>query len=189
MAEQAWKELERRYTEPHRAYHNLLHISECLTLLDETDIPPSWREALELALWYHDAVYDTRRHDNEEASAALARQHLEPAGCPQERIARVEALILATKHHVAYGDPEAQLMVDIDLAIIGSNSVRFEEYEAQIRQEYAWVPDEDFRKGRAAVLEKFLGREQIYHTLTFHGIREEMARHNLKRSLDALVKE
>ncbi|WP_211325710.1 HD domain-containing protein [Roseimicrobium gellanilyticum] len=185
-----WQLLRDAYTEPHRAYHNLTHIAECLAQLDRVVgviIPPEHGTSIELALWFHDVVYDTHRHDNEEASAALAEMHLTRAGLPANLIAQVTHLILATKHSATPPAGDAAWGVDIDLAILGVDAVRFDEYEKQIREEYHWVPEPDFRKGRASVLRMFLERDAIYVTPAFQERFEKAARQNLQRSLDALA--
>jgi predicted metal-dependent HD superfamily phosphohydrolase len=188
LCDTTWQVLHHSYTEPHREYHNLTHIAECLAHLDGIAsgiIPPEHGTSIELALWFHDVVYDTHRHDNEEASAALAGMHLTRAGVPLDRVAHITRLILATKHSATPPAGDAAWIVDIDLAILGVNAARFDEYEKQIREEYHWVPDPDFRKGRASVLRMFLERDTIYVTPAFRARYEKAARQNLQRSLDA----
>jgi predicted metal-dependent HD superfamily phosphohydrolase len=189
MCDTTWQLLRDSYSEPHRAYHNLTHISECLAQLDYIAgvINPPEHGILEMALWFHDVVYDTHRHDNEEASAALAAMHLTRAGVPLDRIAQISGLIMATKHSTTPPSGDAAWIVDIDLVILGADAARFDEYEKQIRAEYHWVPEPDFRKGRAAVLRMFLERASIYTTPAFHTRYETAARENLQRSLDALA--
>ncbi|QIF04888.1 N-methyl-D-aspartate receptor NMDAR2C subunit [Roseimicrobium sp. ORNL1] len=189
MGDTTWQVLRGAYTEPHRAYHNLTHIAECLAQLDYIAgvINPPEHGTLEMALWFHDVVYDTHRHDNEEVSAALAERHLARAGVPRDHISHITHLILATKHSPTPPIGDAAWIVDIDLAILGANAPRFDEYEKQIRAEYHWVPEPDFRKGRAAVLRMFLERDAIYMTPAFHTRYEKAARENLQRSLNALA--
>src|SRR6185295_1221583 len=112
---------------------------------------------VEIALWFHDAVYDVHRHDNERRSADWARDALAGAGVAATAIARVEALVMATRHATTTpGSADEELLVDIDLAILGADAARFAEYAAQIRREYAHVADAEFRAGRSAVLAAFL---------------------------------
>lgn len=172
-----------RYAEPHRAYHTGQHLGECLALLDWAAPPPRVRAEVGLALWFHDAVYDSQRHDNEAQSAAWAVAALGGAGASDPLCARIEALILATKHDAVPTDDEAKLLVDIDLAILGADEARFAEYERQIRREYAWVPEEAFRAARARVLASFADRPAIYATPRFHERFEVAARRNLARAL------
>jgi predicted metal-dependent HD superfamily phosphohydrolase len=166
-------ELRARYAEPQRHYHTLAHIEHCLEEFDPRQAADP--EAVELALWFHDAVYDPRRPDNEEKSAAWLLEVL-----PEAR--RAAALILVTKHHRA-STPDEALLVDVDLAILGQPEPRFDLYERQIRAEYAWVPEDVFRRKRGEILRGFLGRPSIYQTDTFRAKYEAQARRNLERSL------
>lgn len=175
-----------RWREPHRAYHDERHLAECLRLLEEFRALAADAPAVETALWLHDAIYDPARDDNEAQSAALARRMLQAAGVGADRIAQVEALILATRHLRTPRDADAQLVCDIDLAILGADDARFDEYERDIRREYAFVPEAAFRAARAAVLERFLQRSAIYTTPALHERLEVRARANLARSLRAL---
>ncbi len=161
-----------RYAEPHRHYHTLEHIEHCLEEFDPLQAADP--EAVELAIWFHDAIYDTRRHDNEERSAEWLLQEL-----PEAR--RAAALILVTKHHKA-STPDEALLVDVDLAILGQSEERFDRYERQIRAEYAWVPEDVFRRKRAELLDGFLARPFIYGTEPFRAKYEAAARANLSRS-------
>ncbi|MEA3208249.1 MAG: hypothetical protein QOE70_1306 [Chthoniobacter sp.] len=178
-----------RYREEHRAYHNLEHLEECRAELASSRALALEPDVLELALWFHDVVYDPRSGDNEEQSAELARAFCREMHLPSELGERTAALILVTKSHLPGGDADAQLLVDIDLGILGQPRDRFARYEAAIRQEYAWVPDAAFRAGRAAVLTKFLARERIYSTAHFRQRYEISARANLRWSLARLVGE
>lgn len=178
----AFRDLEKRYSEPGRPYHNLDHIAHCLgELRGQTE-----NSAIEFALWFHDAVYDSRAKDNEERSAELAREAVSCAGLPEDFADQVANLILATKHTSEPASPDAQLIVDIDLSILGQPRAEFDEYERAIRQEYAWVPNEDFARGRLRVLEAFAARPAIYSTAFFRAKYEQAARANLARSIGRL---
>jgi predicted metal-dependent HD superfamily phosphohydrolase len=176
-------ELRRRYAAPERHYHGQAHIDACLRLFEEVRTQFADSAAAELALWFHDAIYDAKASDNEERSADLAAAMLTERGVATERISRIRELILATKHNATPADADARLLVDIDLAILGADEESFDAYERAIRQEYAHVPDEAFRAGRSAVLKKFLARDRIYATDAFRTL-EERARQNLARSLE-----
>ncbi|HEX7899907.1 MAG TPA: N-methyl-D-aspartate receptor NMDAR2C subunit [Planctomycetota bacterium] len=164
--------LKARYAEPHRRYHTLEHIEHCLAEFDPALAQDP--EAVELAIWFHDAVYDTRRSDNEERSAAWLLELL-----PEAK--RAAELILVTKHHQA-STPDEALLVDVDLAILGQSKERFDRYEKQIREEYAWVPGLIFRRKRRKILRGFLERPFIYGTEAFRAKYEAAARANLLRS-------
>jgi predicted metal-dependent HD superfamily phosphohydrolase len=132
-----------------------------------------------LALWFHDAVYDPQRGDNEALSADLAVDTLRRAGAGEALMARARTLILATQGHAAADDPDCAILLDIDLGILGASPARFAEYERQIRAEYAHVPDDAYRLGRARVLDSFARRARIYTTDRFHMLYEQAARRNL----------
>jgi predicted metal-dependent HD superfamily phosphohydrolase len=167
------------YSEPARHYHNLQHIADMLAILRRYG-PAREPELLELAVWFHDAVYDSRAKDNEERSAALATEALHRLGMATERIARVADLIRMTREHRAEpGDADAPLCLDADLAILGTSPEEYNEYARAIRKEYAWVSEADYRAGRRAVLERFLARPRIYGTPGVIADREAVARRNL----------
>ncbi len=168
-----------RYREPHRAYHTVQHLEECFALLDELRPLAHAFAVIELAIWYHDAVYWPRRTDNEEASADVARTDLAAAGAPSPLVEAVTAMILATAHQTTPPPGDTELLIDIDLAILGAEPARFAEYERQIRKEYSWVPGILFRRKRAEVLKNFLARPQIYRTSLLHTRLEARARRNL----------
>ncbi|MDB5860912.1 MAG: N-methyl-D-aspartate receptor subunit [Ramlibacter sp.] len=172
------------YSERQRHYHTLQHLRECLAQFDAAAMLAHRPAEVELALWFHDAVYDPQRKDNEERSADWARASVLAAGCGAEAAERVAALVLATRSHEAQADDaDAALLLDIDLAILAAAPGRFAEYERQVRAEYAHVPEAEFRAGRARVLRGFLERDRIYLTDVFHDALEARARDNLRRSL------
>jgi predicted metal-dependent HD superfamily phosphohydrolase len=180
-------ELLARYAEPHRAYHTQQHLAECLALCDEFRALAERPAEVEIALWFHDAVYDVHRHDNEAVSAGWARTALLDAGAAPDVAGRVEALVLATRHSAAPATPDEQLLVDIDLAILGAAPVRFAEYEAQIRVEYGFVPPAVFNEKRGAILAGFLARPVLYGCEPLRRRFERQARHNLQAALTALA--
>jgi predicted metal-dependent HD superfamily phosphohydrolase len=173
-----------RYGEPHRHYHSLEHIAEVLKLLGKLarglDGPAIW-----WAAWYHDAVYDPKRSDNERASADYAETCLKSIGL-SELTATVTELILATAHASPPATIEANVLVDADLAILGSSERRYDRYAAAIRQEYAHVHEDAYKQGRIAVLERFLARPAIYRTALLQETGEAAARANMRREIDAL---
>ncbi len=168
------------YSEDHRHYHTLQHLSECLTEFDAASRNARDPVALELAIWFHDAIYDPHASDNEERSANLARECLK--GAP-DLAAAVSTLVLDTKTHVGSGHPDSPLLIDIDLSIFGQSEARFTEYERQIREEYSWAPAIIFKPKRAAILRRFLDRPRIYTTEPFFAKYERGARANILRSL------
>jgi predicted metal-dependent HD superfamily phosphohydrolase len=179
-------ELLARYAEPHRAYHTRQHLTECLALLDEFRHLAGRPDEIEVALWFHDAIYDVHRHDNEARSADWARDALLDAGAAIDAAERVHALVLVTRHSAAPATPDEQLLVDIDLAILGAVPARFAEYEAQIRAEYAYVPEAIFNEKRAAILAGFLARPALYGAPALRACFEAVARANLQAALSGL---
>ena len=179
-------ELERHYREAQRHYHTLRHLEECFAALDNVRPAGDDTTAIELAVWFHDAIYDVHRHDNEEQSAAWAASCLEGACVPQPTVDKVTALILATRYHAAGADPEACLLVDVDLAILAAPPARFREYERQIRAEYEHVPDDVFAHKRREILEHFLWRPALFATPGGRARYEAQARANLSEALARL---
>ena len=178
------------YAAADRHYHGLSHIKALLGLAAEHRAMLADPEAVEAAIWFHDAIYDSRAADNEARSAALARERLSGRTDPA-RVKRIAAMIEATATHALPDLPEqyradAALFLDMDLSILGAPPEAFDAYEAAVRQEYAWVPEPAWRQGRAAVLRRFLQREAIFHTETFRLRFEAPARGNIARSLKTL---
>lgn len=185
----AWLQLNERYSEDHRAYHGWIHIGAMLTDLDSVRFQPDFSaldlDEVELAIFFHDVIYDPRASDNEARSAAVFREAA--SAMPPDRIDRVTELILATARHEASVDPPTRLLLDLDLAILGATPNEYRRYDGAIRAEYEHVPQSQWRTGRSAVLEKFLARPVIYQTAYFHDRLENTARQNLTRELDALA--
>lgn len=159
-----FKELHECYSDPARAYHTVDHLAECFTHLDSVREIAENPGAVELALWFHDAIYDPNESDNEARSAHWARRVLMGARAPDALCQRIDTLILATRHDGTPNDGDACLTVDIDLAILGAAPARFDQYETQIRQEYAWVDQSAFVEARAKILRRFATQPFIYRT-------------------------
>ncbi len=182
-AQRVLHELSDRLAEPWRAYHNADHLRACLAEFDRVEYQAKQPNALQWSIWFHDAIYDPRARDNEERSAAWACQVAAEAGLPADFQSAVKEMILATKHLGPPANHDDELMVDIDLAILGQPAAKFDAYDAAIRLEYAHVPEEEYRAGRAKVLRSFLTRPHIYFTAPFRGRYEGMARANLARAM------
>lgn len=174
------------YSESQRYYHTLQHLVECIhkfeLVMNQVDSP----RAIEVALWFHDAVYDVKGHDNEALSAMWAKENLVAVGASTDEIAQIVQLIMVTQHTNIPETLDQQTLVDIDLSILGQHLERYDEYDIQVRKEYAWVPDEVYRVKRCEVLEMFLARPFIYKTAYFQEHFEAQARANLKRSIAKL---
>lgn len=174
------------YQHPSRAYHDIGHLSACLAQLDAHADAAQSPDEIELAIWFHDAIYRTHRSDNEEKSAEWARVAIIEAGLGVALAGRVAELVLATRHAVQPSDPDARLLVDIDLAILGSTPEEYDHYEEAIRREYWWVPSRLYRRNRLAILESFLVRDAIFLTDAFRERFESQARQNLSRAVARL---
>ena len=182
-------ELISRYREPHRRYHTMTHIEDCLRQVEaSTDLTTDQHGLLEAAIWFHDAIYDPTRNDNEARSARLARDRLTADGAPAAFIDEVERLILLTAgHSVGPDDPLGARLVSIDLSILGAEPERYDAYARAIREEYAHVPEPAWRMGRAAVMGRFLGSPRIYADAVWADRYEARARENIRREIDALA--
>ena len=186
------RELSALYSAKDRHYHNLAHIEAMLALAGDYRGLLDDPEAVEAAIWFHDAIYDSRAKDNEAQSAALAEKKL--AGRTEAgRLNRISAMIVATATHQlplfddATAARDAGLFLDMDLSILGAAPDAFDAYERAVRREYAWVEEPMWRAGRSAVLKNFLARPHIFHTEEFRQRFEPQARANMARSLEALT--
>lgn len=167
-----------RWREPHRHYHDLEHLSEVLIALEVLCAPPG---VPQLAAFFHDAVYRARPGTDEQHSAALAAQMLEPL-LPAAAVSAVTAAVLATRDHTA-STLEEQLLNDADLAILAAPAVRYTRYCAGVREEYRAYPDPEFTAGRRAVLTDLLNRPRLFTTDAAHQLWERRARANLSAEL------
>lgn len=174
------------WSEPQRHYHAAQHLGECLAALAQWRTLAQEPELLAMALWFHDAVYDPRAPDNEARSAVWACEALTALGLPAGACERVAQLVLATQDHRA-SDADMGLLLDLDLAVLAAAPARYAEYERQIRAEYAFVPEPDFRAGRHRILADFLARPRLFVTEALHAAWDAPARANLRRACEALA--
>lgn len=174
------------YDEKHRHYHTTEHIDDCLARLDESAHLAERPHEVELALWFHDAVYKPMRSDNEQQSADWARDFLIAGAAPEDAIDRVHSGILATMHDASPGGGDAGLLVDIDLSILGRDTDVYDQFERKVRQEYRWVPRPMYRRKRTDILASFLQRDVIYSTPLFRDRYETPARRNLETAIATL---
>ncbi len=182
-SEMILQDLLTRYSEPHRAYHNLEHI---VSMLDELKLVNEDNYIVALAIWFHDAIYDPKAKDNEEKSGQLAKEAIRKIDILFLFDEYVNHLIILTKHLAIPDEHQAQILVDLDLAILGKPEKEFDVYEVGIRKEYDWVPQSDFSAGRSKILQFFLDRPFIYCTEFFRDKYENTARENLVRSIKRL---
>ncbi len=179
--------LERRYGETQRRYHDLAHVQQVLGVVDHLTMVAADVAAVRLAAWFHDAVYEPSRDDNERRSADLAAETLLRIGADHALVQEVARLVLVTENHVADPDDRnAMVMCDADLSILAADPDDYDAYAAAVRAEYTHVPDETFARGRTQILQSVSEREHIYAT---HWGREHLegpARANLARELETL---
>jgi predicted metal-dependent HD superfamily phosphohydrolase len=176
-----------RWSEPHRHYHTAEHLTFVLSIVDKFPTAADDLDAVRLAAWFHDCVYDPRRTDNEIRSAELAATVLGKLDVDRDRIAEIVRLVwLTTRHNVEEGDRNGALLCDADLAILATEQELYADYAAAVRQEYAHVPDDAFRAGRIAVLGKLLELPQLYHLAPLREAWETRARANVAAEISEL---
>ena len=182
------RELLTRYAEAHRHYHDLTHLREVLDAVDGLAGYAADPDAVRFAAWFHDAVYDGRPGDDEEASARLAEARLPGCGLSPARVAEVARLVRLTAGHApADDDRNGLVLCDADLAILAADPVRYRAYAAAVRAEYAHVPAEAFQAGRRAVLDGLLARPVLYRTPPARAGWTAPARGNLAAELATLA--
>ena len=174
------------YRTPPREYHTLAHVAECLSIFDEVGAEAEHAPELEFAIFLHDSVYDARAADNEAQSAAAAVQMLADLAAEADA-ARIESLILATRHDGSASASDERLIVDIDLSILGRDEPTYDAFAAAIRREYAFASDQAFTTGRSNFLRSMLARDQLFHHPSLRAKFEAQARRNLKRELERLA--
>jgi predicted metal-dependent HD superfamily phosphohydrolase len=183
-----YKHLLIAYSEPHRHYHTTDHIIACLRQLDGALDLAIFPAEVEVALWFHDAIYSPAASENESRSAEWAAQFLSSAGVSREACQRVHQHIMATRHEAQPADSDSALVVDIDLSILGQDPSTYAEFEKDVCEEYRWVPWLLYRRKRREILQSFLDRKYIYATPHFRNRYEQAARSNLRSAIGELEK-
>jgi predicted metal-dependent HD superfamily phosphohydrolase len=158
-----YHDLAAAYQQPQRHYHSLQHIEECLQLFQRYKHLAQQPVAVEFALWFHDAVYQPQRHDNEQQSALWADKVLQQSQVCEAFRHTVYQLIMASAHNTAPNTADEKLIVDIDLGILAAPLPRFAQYQQQIRAEYAWVEEAVYQQKRKEVLIRLYNHGDIYH--------------------------
>ena len=184
--------LRTRYADPARAYHGQRHIDMLLALHAELRQHLIAPDAVEAAIWYHDAIYLPLNSHNERDCAALLRADLHGLADPS-LIETAATLVLATSSHAIPPGiapaiaADCAWFLDMDLSILGADPAIFAWYNAAIRIEYAAVPEAEWRARRPHVLGTFLARERLYFTDHFHTLHDAQARRNLRAAIAALA--
>jgi predicted metal-dependent HD superfamily phosphohydrolase len=185
LTEDLREDLLARWSESHRKHHTVTHLHEMLDTIGAlADAGIEFdREAVELAAWFHDAIYEIGADDNEGHSADLARELLSSSPIRDE----VARLVLVTKtHKVADGDVNGAVLSDADLSVLGSAPTRYRAYAEAVRAEYAEIPDAVFKPARAQVLSSLL-QGPIFHTELGRERWEDRARRNITDEIAALT--
>lgn len=176
-----------KYSEKHRCYHNLSHVKALLLAAGNFKEKFVDYESVRLAIWFHDVIYEPKRHDNEIKSAELAVEKLKELSVPEAVVRKVEKTILATQKHEAAGlDSDGELFLDLDLGILGAQKDVYQNYQLAIRREYSFVPWFLYRSARAKILKSFLKREFIYFTGEMREKFETAARRNIANEIKEL---
>ncbi|WP_432984596.1 HD domain-containing protein [Dactylosporangium sp. CA-233914] len=182
------RDLLARWSQPHRRYHTLDHLALMLGVIDEHAGLADDPDAVRLAAWFHDAVYEVHGSDNEEQSARLAGTTLAALGFSAPRTAEVARLVrLTAGHAVAPGDRNGALLADADLAILAAAKPDYDRYAAAVRAEYAQVPDEVFRPGRAAILRRLADLPELFRVVPARAEWSARARANLEAEIRTLL--
>jgi predicted metal-dependent HD superfamily phosphohydrolase len=191
-AETLWEEIVQHYAEGRRVYHNLGHLYDLFKKMDRHQEDVTDIKAVELAIWYHDIVYDPMSKDNEEKSAILCAKRLKTLGLDISFKEKVYKLIRSTKTHtIESWDNESdkkdnEFLLDLDLSILGSKGDKYVKYTSQIRREYNIVPAFLYFSGRKKVLKNFLEKERLFKTNSFYEKYEKTARANIWKELETL---
>lgn len=192
VSERLFQQVAAQYLGEARHYHTLDHIYDTLdfakTLANYYQISTTEKTVLQLAVWFHDVVYDTHAADNEEKSAEYAQAILQVLELPDALIERVKNLIISTKTHqvLSLNDVTNSILLDADLSILGATPIHYAAYALAIRKEYGWVSEAEFKIKRKAVLEKFLERPRLYFTAYAFERLQAGARLNLQREIATL---
>jgi predicted metal-dependent HD superfamily phosphohydrolase len=176
-----------RYRGPGRWYHDVAHLGAVLDAVEILSSEAADVRPVALAAWFHDAVYDPRRDDNEEQSAVLAEEMLPAVGVSPGEVREVARLVrLTATHDPAAQDANGAVLCDADLRVLAADEEAYQAYTAAVRAEYAQVPDDDFRAGRMAVLEQLLALPALFRTSRAHEQWEPVARRNVQDELTRL---
>ena len=192
LIEGLFADLVEHYTEDGRYYHNLRHIQNVLNTIDGLSDLVQNEITVQLAAWYHDVIYDMQSSadgpTNEERSADYAAQALQALDISEPTVRLIQQLIRATQLDSPVPEaPAFHVLLDADLATLAADCDEYDQYAEAIRQEFAFVPEEQYRIGRCRVLQSFLARDRIFLTQPMYNQHEQAARHNIQREIDTLL--
>lgn len=181
-----WKEIETKYSEKGRHYHNLLHLENMFSELEAVKSNISDFTAISFSVFYHDVIYDATSKINEEKSAAKAEKRLAELHLDKNNISIISEQILATKSHQKSDHEDTNYLLDADLSVLGKDFKTYLEYTKNIRKEYSIYPDFLYKPGRKKVLKHFLELESIFKTDYFKQKYEAQAKENIAEELQLL---
>jgi predicted metal-dependent HD superfamily phosphohydrolase len=184
LANTMWEEVVASYTGKDRHYHTMAHLQNFYAQLQKCRSLTKDHDILFMAMVYHDVIYNSVDHKDEERSADLAVERLKSIGYPTASIAKCRELILATKAHAASPDSDTNYFNDADMSILGLERPVYQQYVKDVRLEYGNTPQ--FDAGRKRVLQYFLGMDRIFKTDFFYKIYEAPARANVAWELSQL---
>lgn len=184
LIDRLWMEIEKKYSEKGRHYHNFDHLENMFRELNAITAKIQDYTAIAFSVFYHDVIYNASSKSNEEKSALFAEKHLQQMGSDPEFAEKISRQIIATKSHQKSGDDDTDYLVDADLSILGQEPDKYKDYAQKVRKEYSIYPDFLYKPGRKKVLQHFLESESIFKTEYFKEKYEQQARRNILSEID-----
>lgn len=181
-----WQEIETKYSEKGRHYHDLFHLENMFRELETVKSSIEDFAAVSLSVFYHDIIYNASSKSNEENSALYAEDRLQQMGLDKDTVSKITKQILATKAHEKSDDRDTNYLLDADLSILGKDWAVYLDYTRKIRNEYSIYPDLLYKPGRKKVLRHFLELENIFKTHEFQEKYEIKAKENIATELKLL---
>lgn len=188
LVNKLFTEIKNHYTSPKRHYHNLNHIYSMLEHANKHKDKLKHYDIICFSIWYHDIIYSSSKHDNEEKSADFAVLKLRQLNINSKHIETCKKIILSTKEHTPFvtDNNDNKFLLDFDLAILGQDWGTYRDYSQKIRKEYIRYPNFMYKKGRKKALQHFLERKRIYHTKEYYDKLEQGARNNITKEISLL---
>lgn len=185
LIDSLWNTINKKYSENHRAYHNLNHLEELFSYYDQYHNKLENPNTIAFSIFYHDVIYNIWKKDNEEKSGLFAIKELSQLFISSDILKTIKEQIIATKTHESK-NIDTQFLIDFDLAVLGQSEEIYQKYTQSIRNEYKLVPEFMYKKGRVKVLQHFIDKPFIYKTSIFIDTYEKQAKKNLEKELNTL---
>ena len=173
-----------------RHYHGVRHVAWVVRHVESiaADHPVDDLDGTVAAAFFHDAIYEPTRHDNEAESAAMAERAVREIGWTDAACRHVAEMVMATAGHDVEGaDRYTAVLLAADLAVLAAEPSRYADYATAVRREYAHVDDDGWRAGRSAVLRTLLARPRLFASELELDEWERRARANLTSELASLA--